>query len=173
MVSPITSLDLRYYVPVEAVRPVRPVERREEEQVAPVSSETKDKDRRGSNSRNNFLRAFVEDERRELAKLGPIRATLSPSDELALFADERSDSVPVVEDRTASKVRVGIAVSDTGEEIAVESIAPSPIISPAERAAEDEKVVALNAKAQVLAAKAYARNNDIVFNNAPATLLAA
>jgi len=171
MVSPISSPDLRYYIPVEAIRPVRAVERREEqEQVAPVSSETKD--RRGSGSRGNFLREYVQDERRELAKLGPIRASLSPSDEVALFADEQA-AAPLIGERPASNVTVGKAIADNGEEIAVESIAPQLIVSPAEAQAQDEKVIALNAQAQVQAAKAYARNNDIVFNNAPATLLAA
>lgn len=171
MTPPITSLDLRY-LPIEAVRPVRPVERREEEQkVEAASSETQD--RKGS-SRGNSLRVLVEDERKALAALTPVRANLSPSDEVAIFGDEQNHTASniTLEDGVVSKVTAGNAVDETGESVAVEIIAPQALPQAAAEA-EEEKVVALNVRAQVQAARAYARNNDIVFNNAPATLLAA
>jgi hypothetical protein len=133
--------------------------------------------------RNNADTADAEDQRRSggglsqqfafqdqgLAKLAPLKASLLPSDELALFGDQAVD-VGLVTSRS-NPISVGIAVDADGEQVAVESIAPQAVANIT--LAPEPKTQSLAARVQFATAQLYARNNDVVFSSVPATLLAA
>jgi hypothetical protein len=123
----------------------------------------------GSERRSRgFLRQQSEGQDRALAQLLPVRASLSPSDEVALFAEEESSTS--VTATVQSSVRAGEAFAADGEAVAVEIITQQPEVY---SAVFDETIQPLIVRIQSIASQLYARNNDVVFNSAPATLLAA
>ncbi len=123
----------------------------------------------GSERRSRgFLRQQSEGQSRALAQLVPVRASLSPSDEVALFGEE--NAVSSTSATTPSTVRAGEAFAANGEAVAVEIITQQ---SEVYSAAFDETIQPLVVRIQSLVSQLYARNNDVVFNSAPATLLAA
>ena len=106
-----------------------------------------------------------------LASLERPHPLLSPSDEVALFADQSSQSTATnatTENTSTLSISQGEGVAEDGSSVDVEIIAPQIAQDHTDSA---QLLVLPQLQAQV--ASLYARNNDIVFSATPLTELAA
>lgn len=124
--------------------------------------------RQGDRRSGRFFERNSNERPQSLAGLLPPRASLSPTDEVALFAVRSSTGqtrAQVLEQSTSlsSSPAIRAQVQDeNGDSVEAEVIAlPSR--------ADDQRV----ARAQLAVAGLYARNNDIVYNVTPISRLAA
>lgn len=162
------SLNIRYTGLDALARPVAGV--------APVGVEAERKDVTADNSGNGqqrsrgFLRQQFESEDRALARLAPVRPTLSPSDEVALFGDNEIPDAASNNAPAGTALIAGEATDANGESVAVDIITPQT----ANIATQDEaNVLPLVARQQYAVSQLYARNNDVTFSSSSVTLLAA
>ena len=118
----------------------------------------------------------LEEGRARLGYLARPRASLSPSDELAIFAALNADDRPqpaqglsslAPHAKLAHTPGVVDAVDENGEAIDASLLTYSP------GAAKDFVSPSLATRAQIQVAGLYARNNDIVYNATPISQLAA
>ena len=114
---------------------------------------------------------------RQLAQLAPVKAQLSPVDEVALFGQNEednathADSAPQTADHNAPLVTQGQAVAEDGSNVDVDIIAPATLTAANQNIPQTPSLIA---RAQVAAAAfLYARNNDITFSGPALTSLAA
>lgn len=126
------------------------------ENALPAPTQDKARDAGEQPARRNASR---QEEERALAQISPVRASISPSDEVALFADDANAEavVTALPPRTA-----GEAVAEDGSAVEVESIPPAY-----EKSKLEADIPVTPPLIQASANALYARNNNALFSLNP------
>ncbi|MES2984833.1 MAG: hypothetical protein V4735_06580 [Pseudomonadota bacterium] len=170
-----TTITARYQYKVAADGSLLPLQTQ-------ITSDVHDSEVRpdGRGKGRNTLREQPERHRQTFTDINRPRPQLSPTDELALFADVPEATLSTIgagEPTTAQTVAAasvqGEAVDEMGETVSVEIIAPESDHSDHILVSTGSASLSMAARAQASVAGLYARNNDIVYSMTPLAMLAA